>query len=63
VRLRQCKQGNHCEPSARAFSQENGGSAGSENSTFADPDEQINVFGQGAGAQPLGSNGSVQFDA
>jgi hypothetical protein len=49
--------------SARAFSQENGGSAGGENSTFADPDEQINIFGYGAGAQPFGSNGSVQFDA
>jgi hypothetical protein len=49
--------------SARAFSQENGGSGGSENSTFVDPDEQVNIFGYGAGAQPFGSNGSVQFDA
>jgi hypothetical protein len=49
--------------SARAFSQGNGESGGSENSTFADPDEQVNIFGYGAGAQPFGSNGSVQFDA
>jgi hypothetical protein len=48
--------------SARAFSQENGGSGGSENSTFADPDEQVNIFGYGAGAQPFGSNGSVQLE-
>jgi hypothetical protein len=48
--------------SARAFSQESGGSGGSENSTFSDPDEQVNIFGQGAEPQSFGSNGSVQFD-
>ena len=49
--------------SARAFSQENSGAGGDGNSRFADPDEQINIFGYGAGAQPFGSNGPVQFDA
>ena len=49
--------------SARAFSQENSGSAGGGNSTFADPDEQVNIFGFGQGAQPFGSNGPVQFGA
>jgi hypothetical protein len=49
--------------SARAFSQENGGVGGGGNSTFADPDEQVNIFGFGQGAQPYGSNGSVQFGA
>ena len=49
--------------SARAFSQENGGAGGGSNSTFADPDEQVNIFGFGQGAQPFGSNGSVQFGA
>jgi hypothetical protein len=49
--------------SAGAFSQENGGAGGDSNSTFADPDEQVNIFGHGAGAQPFGSSGSVQFDA
>ena len=48
---------------ARAFSQENSGAGGGGNSTFADPDEQVNIFGQGAGAQPFGSNGPVQFGA
>jgi hypothetical protein len=48
--------------SVRAFSQESGGSGGSENSTFSDPDEQINIFGQGAEPQSFGSNGSVQYD-
>jgi hypothetical protein len=47
--------------SARAFSQENGGGGGDANSTFADPDEQVNIFGYGAGAQPYGSNGSAQL--
>jgi hypothetical protein len=46
---------------ARAFSQDNGGAGGDGNSTFADPDEQVNIFGYGAGAQPYGSNGSVQL--
>ena len=49
--------------SARAFSQESGGPGGSENSTFSDPDEQVNIFGQGAEPQSFGSSGSVQFDA
>jgi hypothetical protein len=48
--------------SARAFSQESGGSGGSENSSFSDPDEQVNIFGQGAEPQSFGSNGSVQYD-
>jgi hypothetical protein len=48
--------------SARAFSQESGGPGGSENSTFSDPDEQVNIFGQGAEPQSFGSNGSVQYD-
>jgi hypothetical protein len=43
---------------ARAFSQESGG-----NSTFADPDAQVNIFDNGAEAQHYGSNGSVQFGA
>jgi hypothetical protein len=49
--------------SASAFSQESGGSGGSENSTFSDPDEQVNIFGQGAEPQSFGSNGSVQYDS
>ena len=49
--------------SARAFSQENGGAGGGSNSTFADPDEQVNIFGFGQGAQPSGLNGPVQFGA
>ena len=34
--------------SAGAFNQENGGAGGDSNSTFADPDEQVNIFGHGA---------------
>ena len=49
--------------SARAFSQENSAAGGGGNSTFADPDEQVNIFGFGQGAQPFGSNGPVQFGA
>jgi hypothetical protein len=49
--------------SARAFSQDNSGAGGDDNSGFADPDEQVNLFGYGAGTQPFGSNGPVQFDA
>jgi hypothetical protein len=49
--------------SARAFSQESGGSGGSENSAFSDPDEQDNIFGQGAEPQSFGASGSVQYDA
>jgi hypothetical protein len=45
-----------------AFSQQNLGSGGGGNSTFADPDEQVNNFGQAA--RPFGSNGPVvQFGA
>jgi hypothetical protein len=47
--------------SARAFSQDNGGTGGDSNSTFADPDERVNIFGYGAGAQPYGSSGSAQL--
>ena len=48
--------------SARAFSQERSGAGGGENSTFADPDDQVNNFGQGA--HPFGSDGpTVQFGA
>jgi hypothetical protein len=47
--------------SARAFGQENGGAGGGGNSTFADPDEQVNIFGYGGGAQPSGLSGPVQF--
>jgi hypothetical protein len=47
--------------SARAFSQGNSGTGEGSNSTFADPDEQVNIFGHGGEAQPFGSNGSVQF--
>jgi hypothetical protein len=48
--------------SARAFSQGNGGTSGGGNSTFADPDEQVNIFGFGfdQAAQPSGLNGPVQ---
>ena len=49
-------------PSARAFSQGNGGTGEGGNSTFADPDEQVNIFGFGfdQAAQPSGLNGPVQ---
>ena len=49
--------------SARAFSQGNGGTGEGGNSTFADPDEQVNnslVFGFDQAAQPSGLNGPVQ---
>jgi hypothetical protein len=48
---------------AGAFNQESGGAGGDGNSTFADPDEQVNIFGNGAEAEHYGSNGSVQFGA
>jgi hypothetical protein len=48
--------------SAGAFSQGNGGIGEGSNSTFADPDDQINIFGQKGEAQAFGSNGPVQFD-
>jgi hypothetical protein len=47
--------------SARAFSQGNGGTDGGGNSTFADPDERVNIFGFDQGAQPSGLSGSAQF--
>jgi hypothetical protein len=47
--------------SARAFNQESSGASGGENSTFVDPDEQVNIFGYGGSAQPSGLNGQVQF--
>jgi len=47
--------------SARAFSQESSGTGGSENSTFADPDEQVNIFGYGTGAQQFEPSGSGQI--
>lgn len=46
--------------SARAFNQGNSGVGEGGNSTFADPDEQVNIFGFGQGTQPSGLNGSVQ---
>jgi hypothetical protein len=48
--------------SAWAFSQGNGGTAAGSNSAFADPDDQINIFGQKGEAQAFGSSGPVQFD-
>jgi hypothetical protein len=47
--------------SARAFNQENGGAGGGSNSTFADPDEQVNIFGYGQGAQQFEPSGSGQL--
>lgn len=45
-------------PSAWAFSQQNGGSGGDGNSSFADPDDQItNSFG----VRPLDSNGQSKL--
>ena len=48
---------------AWAFSQGNGGIGEGSNSTFVDPDDQINIFGQKGEAQAFGSNGPVQFGA
>jgi len=45
---------------ARAFSQGDGGSGQGGNSAFADPDEQVNMFGFDQGPQPTGLSGSVQ---
>jgi hypothetical protein len=45
---------------AQAFSQGFGGSGEGGNSTFADPDEQLNIFGFDQGPQPTGLSGSVQ---
>ena len=49
--------------SARAFSQGTGGTDESGNAAFADPDEQVNIFGMGfdQGPQPSGLAGSVQI--
>ena len=48
--------------SARAFNQGNGGTGEGRDSAFADPDEQVNIFGYGfdQGPQPSGLNGPVQ---
>ena len=47
--------------SARALSQESNGAGESGNSTFADPDEQVNIFGYGQGAQQFEPSGSGQL--
>ncbi len=44
-------------PAARAFTQENLSTSGNGSSTFADPDDQVKNFGQGA--QPFGPGGPV----
>lgn len=49
-------------PAARAFTQENLNVSGDGSSRFADPDDQVKNFGQGA--RPFGQNGPVvQFGA
>jgi hypothetical protein len=49
-------------PAARAFTQENFNASVGGNSRFADPDDQVKNFGQGA--QPFGPGGpTVQFGA
>jgi hypothetical protein len=45
---------------ARAFSQGYGGTGADGNAAFADPDEQVNIFGFDQGSQPTGLSGSVQ---
>ena len=47
--------------SARAFSQGNSGAGEGGNWTFADPDEQVNIFGYGAGAQQFEPSGAGQI--
>ena len=47
--------------SARALSQESSGAGESGNSTFADPDEQVNIFGYGQGAQQFEPSASGQL--
>ena len=47
--------------SAGAFSQGNSGAGEGGNSTFADPDEQVNIFGYGAGAQQFEPSGAGQI--
>jgi hypothetical protein len=50
------------DASAGAFSHGNNNSTGEGgNSTFADPDEQVNIFGYGAGAQQFEPSGSGQI--
>ena len=44
--------------SARALSQESNGAGENGNSTFAYPDEQVNIFGYGQGAQQFEPSGS-----
>lgn len=44
-------------PAARAFTQENLNVSGDGSSRFADPDDQVKNFGQGA--TPFGGNGPV----
>ena len=46
--------------SAQAFSQANTGAGGDGNAGFADPDEQVNIFGVNQGPQPTGMNSPVQ---
>ena len=48
---------------ARAFSQGYGGTGEGGNSGFADPDEQVNIFGFDQGPQPTGLSGPVQSTA
>jgi len=49
-------------PAAQAFTQENLSVGGDGSSRFADPDDQVKNFGQGA--RPFGQNGPVvQFGA
>ena len=48
---------------AGAFSPGNSSVGEGGNSTFADPDEQVNIFGFGQGTQPSGLNGSVQLSS
>ena len=49
--------------SARALSQESNGAGESGNSTFADPDEQVNIFGHGQGGDniPEPSLGAARY--
>ena len=50
--------------SARAFSQGNGGTSGSGNAAFADPDEQVGkMFGLDKGGEPSSLSSPAQFDS
>jgi hypothetical protein len=44
-------------PAAQAFTQENLNVSGDGNSRFADPDDRVKTYGQGA--RPFGENGPV----